>query len=431
MIDWLESLWEHLTSVSSRCSSSGWRSRRPRRARRARLAEHPARGVPGRRGQVRPDPQLLRRRQRAERHPAGLGGTVAMLGLFRANIPGATVAGLVGATVVENIFFAIVGVVVYLWLFLGAAGSFDVQFGWFCMTLAAHDRRRRRRADRLGVRILWRRFRAHVGERQGGRRDPRRRRASSWSQVVGVEALSYLARMGVNATFMYAFDIPVSVENVFLIVAASSVSSTIAVPPGRGRGADRAGLGRPAGRGAVERDQRLRHRAGNHHHGLERRLRPRPARARDRLEGDPRPHPRADAQVRELSTGAARQWDRVSADLRSRLPGMSRAAARPMSPNTATRPSPCRTTGCPWRRRTPGSCRRSRCRTTSRGWRRCATGRRSRPAAPRGSGLHDVDRRGQHHARGRGRSAAARARTPRRSTRPLDQAEQEPDPGER
>ena len=47
-----------------------------------------------------------------------------------------------------------------------------------------------------------------------------------------MEALSYAARMGVNATFMQAFNIPVSVENVFLIVAASSISSTIAVAPG-------------------------------------------------------------------------------------------------------------------------------------------------------------------------------------------------------
>jgi uncharacterized membrane protein YbhN (UPF0104 family) len=38
--------------------------------------------------------------------------------------------------------------------------------------------------------------------------------------------------MGVNATFMYAFHIPVSVENVALIVAASSISSTIALAPG-------------------------------------------------------------------------------------------------------------------------------------------------------------------------------------------------------
>ena len=58
-------------------------------------------------------------------------GTVAMLGFFRSSIAGSTVAGLVGATVVENIFFVVVSILVYAWLFLGVAGSFDVHFGWF------------------------------------------------------------------------------------------------------------------------------------------------------------------------------------------------------------------------------------------------------------------------------------------------------------
>src|SRR5689334_21634428 len=63
--------------------------------------------------------------------------TVAMLGLFRTSIRGSTVAGLVGATLVQNIFFAIMGGIVYLWLFLGRAGSFDVKFGWFADNPAA------------------------------------------------------------------------------------------------------------------------------------------------------------------------------------------------------------------------------------------------------------------------------------------------------
>jgi uncharacterized membrane protein YbhN (UPF0104 family) len=160
-------------------------------------------------------------------------GTVAMLGLFRANIKGATVAGLVGATVVENIFFAIMGALVYLWLFLSVAGSFDVHFEWL--------------ADHwvaaiiivgggallvvITVRLLWRRFeRTWENAKEGGAivKQPRK----FMVQVVGVEAISYVARMGVNATFMYAFDIPVSVENVFLIVAAASISSTVAIAPG-------------------------------------------------------------------------------------------------------------------------------------------------------------------------------------------------------
>ncbi len=160
-------------------------------------------------------------------------GTVAMLGLFRANIKGATVPGLVGATVVENIFFGVMGALVYLWLFLGVAGSFDVHFDWL--------------ADHwvaaivivgggillvfITVRMLWRRFeRTWEKAKEGGAivKQPRK----FMVQVVGVEAISYVARMGVNATFMYAFDIPVSVENVFLIVAAASISSTVAIAPG-------------------------------------------------------------------------------------------------------------------------------------------------------------------------------------------------------
>jgi uncharacterized membrane protein YbhN (UPF0104 family) len=160
-------------------------------------------------------------------------GTVAMLGLFRARIKGATVPGLVGATVVENIFFGVMGALVYLWLFLGAAGSFDVHFGWLadhwfaaviivvggCLLVA------------ITVRFLWNRFkRTWEKAKEGGAivRQPRK----FMVQVVGVEAISYVARMGVNATFMYAFDVPVSVENVFLIVAAASISSTVAIAPG-------------------------------------------------------------------------------------------------------------------------------------------------------------------------------------------------------
>jgi uncharacterized membrane protein YbhN (UPF0104 family) len=160
-------------------------------------------------------------------------GTVAMLGFFRSTIGGSTVAGLVGATLVENIFFAIVSVLVYAWLFLGAAGSFDVHFGWF--------------ADHPGLSIvilvggavliamagaaLYRRFRATWENAKEGGAILARPRAFM-AQVVGVEAVSYAARMGVNATFMYAFHVPVSLTNVFLIVAASSISSTVAVLPG-------------------------------------------------------------------------------------------------------------------------------------------------------------------------------------------------------
>jgi hypothetical protein len=79
--------------------------------------------------------------------------------------------------------------------------------------------------------MLYRRFRkTWENAKEGGAILADRRRFLV--EVVGVEAGSYAARMGVNATFMYAFHIPVSVENVFLIVAATSISSTVALFPG-------------------------------------------------------------------------------------------------------------------------------------------------------------------------------------------------------
>jgi uncharacterized membrane protein YbhN (UPF0104 family) len=160
-------------------------------------------------------------------------GTVAMLGLFRANVEGATVAGLVGATMVENIFFAIVSILVYGWLFLSVSGSFDVHFGWFSShTVASIVILVGGTAlIILAVVTLYRRFRkTWENAKEGGAilRTPRK----FMVQVVGVEAVSYAARMGVNATFMYAYHIPVSLQNVFLIVAAASISSTVAIAPG-------------------------------------------------------------------------------------------------------------------------------------------------------------------------------------------------------
>ena len=160
-------------------------------------------------------------------------GTVAMLGLFRTSIAGSTVAGLIGATLVENIFFAVMGVLVYAWLFLSVTDSFNHNFAW----IAAHPAATiiilvgGAVLIALVVRILWHRFqKTWENAKEGGAILSQPRKYAV--QVVAVEAVSYAARMGVNATFMYAYHIPVSVTNVFLIVAAASISSTVALAPG-------------------------------------------------------------------------------------------------------------------------------------------------------------------------------------------------------
>jgi uncharacterized membrane protein YbhN (UPF0104 family) len=160
-------------------------------------------------------------------------GTVAMLGLFRASIAGSTVSGLVGATVVQSAFFMAMTALVWGWLFLGVAGSFEVELGWLAdhWVAAVAIVVAGGLLVAIVVRRLWHRFRTTWDNaREGGAVLADRR--AFWLGVVGVEAVSYVARMGVNATFMYAFDIPVSLEHVFLIVAAASLSSTVALLPG-------------------------------------------------------------------------------------------------------------------------------------------------------------------------------------------------------
>jgi uncharacterized membrane protein YbhN (UPF0104 family) len=234
MADWLQQLWDALTAVSVPLLLLGlafqagqtlfvalaWRN--------ILRYSYPEGGV--------------RYRQILAYYAGGVGinavlpasaGTVAMIGLFRARIRGATVPGILGATVVQNIFFVVVSAAVYLWLFLGAAGSFDVEFEWF------HDHPTASAIILIGGavliwivgRILYTRFHsAWESAVEGGGILGERR--LFLTQVVGVEALSYICRMCVNATFMHAFGVPVSVENVFLIVAASSISSTVALLPG-------------------------------------------------------------------------------------------------------------------------------------------------------------------------------------------------------
>ena len=164
--------------------------------------------------------------------PAGA-GTVAMLGLFRTSIEGSTVAGLVGATVVQNLFVAIVATLVYLWLFLTVAGSFDFKFqfaadNWVTALIIIV----------AGValvvlvgRILWRHVRSTWENTKTGGAIITRPRLYL-TQVAGVEAVSYACKLGINATYMHAYGIPVSLNNIFLIIAAGSISSTFAVLPG-------------------------------------------------------------------------------------------------------------------------------------------------------------------------------------------------------
>jgi uncharacterized membrane protein YbhN (UPF0104 family) len=160
-------------------------------------------------------------------------GTFAYLGMFRAIIAGSAFAGILAGGVVQNLFFGLVGGLNYLYLFVsreGAAGRsadqatadggpkvvFLVLAGLLLLIVA---------------RFLWKRYRKAWEDAKEGAVILRRPRTYA-TRVLALQVISYISRIGVNANFMYAFGIPVTLRNVFLIIAANSVSSTFAVTPG-------------------------------------------------------------------------------------------------------------------------------------------------------------------------------------------------------
>jgi uncharacterized membrane protein YbhN (UPF0104 family) len=160
-------------------------------------------------------------------------GTIAYLGMFRAIIPNSKMVTIVAGGVAQNLFYAVMGGAVYLFLFLSRPsstsetsneatdnGTIKIVLIVLAVLLVA-----------VVLRLLWKRLHGFWQQALDGAavlRSPRRYIAG----VLAPQMLSYIIRMCVNATFMKAFGIPVSVRNVFLIIAANSISSTLAVTPG-------------------------------------------------------------------------------------------------------------------------------------------------------------------------------------------------------
>ena len=166
-------------------------------------------------------------------------GTVAMIGIFRASIPGASVAGVTSATVVESLFFAAVSVatIVIVAIFLPrtvSEGSPSNEIGGF---FTAHP-------ILIGVVVVavilivhfvWPRAKRRVVEewkkaKQGAAifRDWRR----YVREVALPSGLSYACRMGVTAVFMAAFNLPVTFFTVFLVASSHTLSQLFAITPG-------------------------------------------------------------------------------------------------------------------------------------------------------------------------------------------------------
>lgn len=164
--------------------------------------------------------------------PANI-GTVAMLLMFLAIIPGATFPGVLGAMVVQKIFFTVAGTAVYLYLFLSVPGSFELQLGGphdhpvltLCLVLGG-----------LGLlvalgRIFWRRLQGLWAKaKEGGAilATPRRYAV----RVVAPSFAAWVAKLGVVAVFLAAYSLPVTLHTVMSVVGGNSLANTVSATPG-------------------------------------------------------------------------------------------------------------------------------------------------------------------------------------------------------
>ena len=164
--------------------------------------------------------------------PANI-GTFASLLMYTALIAGATFPGVLGAMVVQKIFFTLAGTAVYLYLFLSVPGSFSLQLGWFeshralAVILIAGGAF----LVVVLVRTFWSKLRGLWEKaKQGGAilSQPR-------AYVVRVLLPSFAAwatKLGVIAVFLAAYGIPVTFHTVMSVTGGNSLANTVSATPG-------------------------------------------------------------------------------------------------------------------------------------------------------------------------------------------------------
>jgi uncharacterized membrane protein YbhN (UPF0104 family) len=164
--------------------------------------------------------------------PANI-GTFASLLMYTALITGATFPGVLGAMVVQKIFFTIAGTAVYLYLFLSVPGSFGLQLGWF-------EEHRALAAILIAggifllvvvCRVFWRKLEGLWEKaKQGGAilAHPR----DYFIKVVLPSLGAWLAKLGVTAVFLAAYGIPVTFHTVMSVIGGNSLANTVSATPG-------------------------------------------------------------------------------------------------------------------------------------------------------------------------------------------------------
>jgi uncharacterized membrane protein YbhN (UPF0104 family) len=164
--------------------------------------------------------------------PANI-GTFASLLMYMALIRGSTFPGILGAMVVQKIFFTIAGTAVYLYLFLSVPGSFSLQLGWFDAHPVAAGLLIAGGIVLLVllVRVFWSKLRGLWAKaKQGGAilSEPR-----AYAMKVLLPSFgAWVAKLAVIAVFLAAYAIPVTFHTVMTVAGGNSLANTVSATPG-------------------------------------------------------------------------------------------------------------------------------------------------------------------------------------------------------
>ena len=168
--------------------------------------------------------------------PANLGTFVTLM-MFITIIPSCTLAGALGAYVVQKIFFTLAGTFVYLYMFLSVPGAFDISFS----NITDHP------GLVVGIiisavlliyfllRVFWSRIKAKIKSgwdqaKDGGAilEEPRVYFKTSFLPSF----ISWCCKLGVIAIFLAAFAIPVTFESVIWVSGSGSLANMVSFTPG-------------------------------------------------------------------------------------------------------------------------------------------------------------------------------------------------------
>ena len=164
--------------------------------------------------------------------PANIGTIVTLL-MYVSLIRGSTFPGVLGATLVQKIFYTVIGAVVYLYLFASVPGTFSLQLGF------VEDHRLLVPLLIVGaaalivllVKMFWDRMKGLWEKaKQGGAI-----LASKRDYVVKVLLPSFgswLAKLAVIAVFLAAYSIPVTFHTIMSVVGGNSLANSVSFTPG-------------------------------------------------------------------------------------------------------------------------------------------------------------------------------------------------------